>query len=255
MTQYDYLAHHGILGQKWGVRRYQNPDGSLTEAGKKRYAKDVDRVFLAKKGPAKQKANAALYERIKDASKTSEVLSGIIKEARKLNFEEEADWESWMGDESAVKETAKSYLESRNKKKLSACEEELRALQGIKRKTDDDQEMIEILSSEIVDRKKYRVTDDDVTKFLKNAGSDVYTYMWSHEQSKHPEMIARSDRLFALSQEYHKASEKYFKDLLGDYGEKRIKSLPVDSDMSYVYYLARLSGDSFDYFVWHGDSK
>lgn len=32
-----YLMHHGILGQKWGIRRYQNEDGSLTEAGKKRY--------------------------------------------------------------------------------------------------------------------------------------------------------------------------------------------------------------------------
>ena len=32
----DYLEHHGILGQKWGVRRYQNKDGSLTEKGKKR---------------------------------------------------------------------------------------------------------------------------------------------------------------------------------------------------------------------------
>lgn len=32
----DELKHHGILGQKWGVRRYQNEDGSYTEAGKKR---------------------------------------------------------------------------------------------------------------------------------------------------------------------------------------------------------------------------
>lgn len=33
----NYLSHHGILGQKWGVRRFQNPDGSLTNAGKVRY--------------------------------------------------------------------------------------------------------------------------------------------------------------------------------------------------------------------------
>lgn len=32
-----YLEHFGIQGQKWGVRRYQNPDGSLTEEGKARY--------------------------------------------------------------------------------------------------------------------------------------------------------------------------------------------------------------------------
>lgn len=32
----DYLAHHGIKGQRWGVRRFQNPDGSLTEQGKRR---------------------------------------------------------------------------------------------------------------------------------------------------------------------------------------------------------------------------
>ena len=34
---YDYLAHYGIKGQKWGVRNYQNEDGTLTLAGKAHY--------------------------------------------------------------------------------------------------------------------------------------------------------------------------------------------------------------------------
>ena len=40
LEEQDYLMHHGILGQKWGVRRYQNKDGSLTPEGKARYLMD-----------------------------------------------------------------------------------------------------------------------------------------------------------------------------------------------------------------------
>ena len=45
-SQNDYLEfrelyHHGVKGQKWGVRRYQNEDGSLTEEGKQRYLYDA----------------------------------------------------------------------------------------------------------------------------------------------------------------------------------------------------------------------
>ena len=49
----DILSHHGIPGQKWGVRRYQNYDGSLTPAGRERY------------GESKQLASQ-LFEKAKD---------------------------------------------------------------------------------------------------------------------------------------------------------------------------------------------
>lgn len=38
----NVLSHHGIKGQKWGVRRFRNKDGSLTPTGKKRYSEGAD---------------------------------------------------------------------------------------------------------------------------------------------------------------------------------------------------------------------
>lgn len=43
MIEHIYLAHHGIKGMKWGVRRFRNEDGSLTEAGKARAQKNANR--------------------------------------------------------------------------------------------------------------------------------------------------------------------------------------------------------------------
>lgn len=51
-----YLQHHGILGMKWGVRRFQRKDGSLTPAGKKRYGDDDKEETSEEFEARKQKA-------------------------------------------------------------------------------------------------------------------------------------------------------------------------------------------------------
>ena len=54
MNTNDYLMHHGIKGQKWGVRRFQNPDGTRTAAGKKHEKENrIDHDKLVKSTDAK----------------------------------------------------------------------------------------------------------------------------------------------------------------------------------------------------------
>ena len=72
------LYHHGIKGQRWGVRRYQNPDGSLTLAGKKRALKvQNDYTELSKNKKYHDKDGNLTYEGRKRALKMKEQYSSI----------------------------------------------------------------------------------------------------------------------------------------------------------------------------------
>ena len=61
----DELYHHGIKGQKWGIRRYQNEDGSLTYRGKMRYIKDSERASKYYGVRKKEILNSKAYKEYK----------------------------------------------------------------------------------------------------------------------------------------------------------------------------------------------
>lgn len=75
-----YLKHFGILGQKWGNRRYQNEDGTLTEAGKVRYGKYSDMNRDQKKQAdkvAKERQN--LSTNAANAARSGAELARVLK--------------------------------------------------------------------------------------------------------------------------------------------------------------------------------
>lgn len=83
MNQYTYLEHHGIKGQKWGVRRYQNEDGTLTPAGKMHEYSETASTYLNSAGNRIKKAGSTAGNGIKKAGSTVVEKHKIRKDARK----------------------------------------------------------------------------------------------------------------------------------------------------------------------------
>ena len=107
----DELYHHGIKGQKWGIRRYQNEDGSLTPEGMKRYEVDSN-GNMTKEGMIRRyrdskkamRKSTSFGERIKDDFKNYKNLRNIDTNDERIKKE--------FGDD-------KNYEEARNLGKIA----------------------------------------------------------------------------------------------------------------------------------------
>ena len=116
------LYHHGILGQKWGVRRYQNENGTLTAEGRKRYSDEKTEEFKNAgynsfssriKGNRAAK-NASLYNTIATtAERKQKDIERKISENKKLGKDTAKLGKKWMKQEES-KEFCKRYISDIN---------------------------------------------------------------------------------------------------------------------------------------------
>lgn len=124
---YSFLCHYGIKGMKWGIRRYQNPDGSLTAEGIQRYGskKGLSKHIQSENKKAEKLERRALvteYAYDRASKRHAKTMEKLKKSAAKGKFNERLVKK--LGDQTI----AKAELEERKNAARSAAEEHYNSL-------------------------------------------------------------------------------------------------------------------------------
>ena len=158
------LYHYGVLGMRWGVRRYQNKDGSLTKAGQKRYNEEMAKV---------REKNKALNNSIKTKAK----LEKLDSKKKELKEKEK----SFKNGKSASDMVKKDETSTKSKRISDMSDDELRAMVNrmmLEKNSMDLQRQISSLNAQNVSTGRKivnTVMKDVVTPALKDAGKNLLT--------------------------------------------------------------------------------
>lgn len=111
----DELMHYGIKGQKWGIRRYQNEDGSLTSAGRKKYRQEIkaeNKKAFEYGRDATVAANAATYARNQQIKSQKKLDKALAKDPEMLKKSTQKKYKRTLADIKSEKEMEKYAKET-----------------------------------------------------------------------------------------------------------------------------------------------
>lgn len=163
----DVLIHYGVLGMKWGVRRYQNKDGSLTSAGKKRYSGDSD----SSSGVSDAKRRSANFA--KAAKQASNVTSAVANSVKSSKNSDSTKKMKDMSDDDLMKANKRDALEAQYKKNRgiekgsqssSVYDRVDKAMQGVSEAANNIQKKYERAADSETARKAKRMSEDELRK-------------------------------------------------------------------------------------------
>ena len=109
------LMHYGIKGQKWGVRRFQNEDGTLTPAGRKKYRQEIkaeNKKAFEYGRDATVAANAATYARNQQIKSRKKLDKALAKDPEMLKKSTQKKYKRSLADIKSEKEMEKYAKET-----------------------------------------------------------------------------------------------------------------------------------------------
>lgn len=241
----QYLQHHGILGQKWGVRRYQNYDGTLTDAGRKKLAKAESLKEKAKEYKAKVpsryatdfgKAKAEKYTR--KAANAEGKAYKIEKKVNKLKKQVDEEADKYFKEGSREIQNSKSY--SKKYGKYIRAREDLDNVKMLKKGYSDEAheylmkskygKYIEKDPNSYKENHQYLYLDDHKYKTLidaYNEWNEITNYQETHlsEVSKHmtDKGKAVADELYYRLEGPWRFPDNYSKEIVEEHVKKYAK--------------------------------